>query len=108
MPPSDSDVHLDPATAAGAVALRMDRWFAERELKLPAPMRAQFVELGMQALERWPERSTGEVLDQLIAELDARLAGIVAEQAGARGRAAPPRAATGLARWFGRRGDRRH
>lgn len=104
----DPPTHLDPPTAAGAVSLRFDRWFAERELDLPAETRAQFVEMGMQALERWPERSTAEVLDELIAELDARLAGIVAEQTGERGRAPTPDAPRGLARWFGRRGDRRH
>ena len=105
---ADSDVHLDPATAAGAVAFRFERWFAERGLDLPAQTRAQFVEMGVQALERWPERSTSDVLDELIAELDSRLAGIVADQAGERGDGASSGAPKGLARWFARRGDRRH
>lgn len=73
--------HVDPATAAGAVALRFDRWFSERQLDLPPETRAQFVEMGMQALERWPERSTGDVLDELIGELDARLSTIIDETA---------------------------
>ena len=72
-------VHLDPSTAAGVVSLRFDRWFAEHQLDLPAETRAQFVEMGMQALERWPDRSSSEVLDELIDELDGRLARIVDE-----------------------------
>lgn len=71
--------HLDPSTAAGVVSLRFDRWFTEHRLDLPAETRAQFIEMGVQALERWPDRSSGEVLDELIAELDARLARIVDE-----------------------------
>ena len=109
-PASPSPIHVDPVTAAGEVSLRFDRWFAERELELPAETRAQFVEMGMEALQRWPDRSTGDVLDELIAELDQRLASIAAEQT----RDAPPaeagraRPAQGLSRLFGRRRDRRH
>lgn len=117
-----SSVHVDPATAAGAVSLRFDRWFAKHQLDLPPETRAQFVEMGMQALERWPDRSSGDVLDELIAELDGRLARIVDETTARhesfahpddRGRrddapsgAAPPRKGA-FARLFGRR-DRPH
>ena len=70
------------------------------------------------ALERWPDRSSGDVLDELIAELDARLARIVDEtttrhesfdqhEAPSRaGTAEPPRKGA-FARLFGRR-DRPH
>lgn len=108
-PSSPSPIHVDPVTAAGEVSLRFDRWFAEHELDLPAETRAQFVQMGMEALQRWPDRSTGDVLDELIGELDQRLVAIAAEQA--RDRAPKDTAAAptprGLARLFGRR-DRRH
>lgn len=111
-PSAPPPVHVDPATAAGQVALRFERWFAERELELPPETRAQFVEMGMQALERWPDRSSGDVLDELIAELDERLATITNEQAQADARASSSRPASrashGLGRFFRKRGDRPH
>lgn len=112
-------VHLDPATAAGAVSLRFERWFDERGLALPPETRAQFVEMGMQALEHWPERSSADVLDELIAELDGRLDRIVhettARHEGFASSTEPPpgdpataaRPGGAFARLFGRR-DRRH
>jgi hypothetical protein len=100
-----SSPHVDPVTAAGEVSLRFDRWFASRELDLPPETRAQFVEMGMEALQRWPDRSSGDVLDELIAELDGRLATIAEEQTSQP--AAATRPARGLGRFF-RRGDRRH
>ncbi|TZF89903.1 hypothetical protein [Cognatilysobacter lacus] len=103
---------VDPATAAGEVSLRFDRWFASHELDLPPPTRAEFVQMGMDALQRWPDRSTGDVLDELIAELDGRLAVIAAEQAHDAGRGdatvASERQPRGLARLFGWNRDRRH
>ncbi|MGY3266169.1 hypothetical protein [Lysobacter sp. HA35] len=104
-PPAPA-THLDPATAAAQVSLRFERWFAERELGLPAETRAEFIEMGMQALQRWPDRSTGDVLDELIAELDERLAAIANEE-GRSGDAREP-ARSGLSRLFGRRGNRPH
>ena len=74
-----TDIHLDPSTAAREVTLRFDRWFAEHHLDLPPETRAEFVQMGMDALQRWPDRSSGDVLDELIAELDARLGRIVDE-----------------------------
>lgn len=108
-PSPPTSIHVDPVTAAGEVSLRFDRWFASHELELPAETRAQFVEMGMEALQRWPDRSTGDVLDELIAELDQRLASIAAEQAREPARAgdADRGAPRGLGRLFGRR-DRRH
>ena len=112
MDPSSSppSPRLDLATAAGQVSLRFDRWFAERELDLPPETRAEFVEMGMQALQRWPDRSTGDVLDELIAELDERLSAIADEEA--RANAARPRggAKDGAQRpgRFFRRGGRTH
>lgn len=103
--------HVDPVTAAGEVSLRFDRWFTERHLDLPPETRAQFIEMGMEALQRWPERSTGDVLDELIAELDERLGAIAAEQtrdAPERNADTSSRPAHGLARLFGRNRDRRH
>jgi len=104
-PSSPTSIHVDPVTAAGEVSLRFDRWFASRQLDLPPETRAEFVTMGMEALQRWPERSTGDVLDELIGELDETLASIASEQP-----AAPPRtnavdssASRGLARLFGRR-----
>ena len=122
-PNTSPPIHVDPVTAAGEVSLRFDRWFAEHHLDLPAETRAQFVEMGMEALQRWPGRSTGDVLDELLGELDARLGRIVDETAAQHdGAASPPEAAASrgadgarpgsrapgpLARLFGRR-DRRH
>ncbi|WP_133501052.1 hypothetical protein [Cognatilysobacter terrigena] len=109
--PPPSTPHLDPATAAAQVSPRFERWFDERKLDLPPETRAEFVEMGMQALQRWPDRSTGDVLDELIAELDERLATIANEDArtgdGVRGDAqgAPRRGLGGL---FRRRGKRTH
>ncbi|GAB6197122.1 hypothetical protein [Lysobacter xanthus] len=110
MDPSTPPIHVDAVTAAGEVSLRFDRWFEQHHLDLPPETRAQFVQMGMEALQRWPERSSGEVLDELIAELDTRLGEIVDDTASAaqarRGDASTrPR---GLARLFGRRSDRRH
>jgi hypothetical protein len=110
-PTPPSPTYVDPVTAAGEVSLRFDRWFAEHGLELPPETRAEFIEMGMEALQRWPERSTGDVLDELIAELDGRLAGIAAEQT--RGQragdgAGSARPARGLGRLFGRGRDRRH
>ena len=101
-PSSPPPIHVDPVSAAGEISLRFDRWFAERRLDLPAETRAQFVEMGMEALQRWPDRSSGEVLDELIAERDQRLDAIAGQQAqgGAR---EPPRGAHGLGRFFRRR-----
>jgi hypothetical protein len=102
---------VDPVTAAGEVSLRFDRWFASHELDLPPETRAQFVQMGMEALQRWPERSTGDVLDELITELDGRLTAIAAEQsreAGKSSSAPTERQPHGLARLFGRNRDRRH
>lgn len=104
---SPSSPYVEPVTAAGEVSLRFERWFDEHGLELPAETRAQFIEMGMEALQRWPDRSTGDVLDELIAELDGRLAVIAAEQTRherAGDTHAEPR---GLARLFRRR-DRRH
>ncbi len=97
-------VHLDPATAAGEVSLRFDRWFAEHQLQLPPETRAQFVQMGVEALERWPDRSTGDVLDELISELDQRLFAIAEEQTRAgRDDREPRRGASGFGRFFRRR-----
>ena len=99
---------VEPVTAAGEVSLRFERWFDARGLDLPPETRAQFIEMGMEALQRWPERSSGAVLDELIAELDGSLATIAAEHPQADGAAREARPhARGLARLFGRR-ERRH
>lgn len=99
------------------VAQRFERWFEAHALDLPAETRTQFIAMGVEAIERWPDRGRDEVLDELIAELDGRLTRIVDETAAsheaklAQGRApragtagnAPVRPAGRLARLFGRR-----
>jgi hypothetical protein len=110
-PTPPSPTYVDPVTAAGEVSLRFDRWFAARGLELPPETRAEFIEMGMEALQRWPERSTGDVLDELIAELDERLANIAGEETQARqagDTAGSERPARGLGRLFRRGRDRRH
>jgi hypothetical protein len=108
--PTSPSPYVEPVTAAGEVSLRFERWFDTHGLELPPETRAQFIAMGMEALQRWPERSSGEVLDELIAELDGRLAAISAEQARQDRASTASTAATparGLGRLFGRR-DRRH
>lgn len=100
MSPDPSTVHIDPVTAAGEVSRRLELWLDERGLDLPPATRAQFVEMGMQALQRWPERSSGDVLDELVADLDARLASIEAERPADAAPAQHQR--RGLGRWLRR------
>lgn len=69
------------ADLARDVALRLERWYAQRGLTLPPETRAGFVEMGVEAVVRHPERPRGDVLDELIVELDASLARIHAEPA---------------------------
>lgn len=61
------------------VMLRIDRWLQERALTLPPETRAGFVDMGVDALAGNPDRPRAEVLDELVAELDASLARIHAE-----------------------------
>ena len=71
----------DAAAIAGDVTLRFERWFQAHRLALPPETQAEFVEMGMEAVMRHPERPRGEVLDELIGELDQRLGHIVDETA---------------------------
>lgn len=106
MTPSPSpSTQVDPVTAAGFVSERFERWFAERALELPAETRAQFVEMGMEALQRWPDRAPGDVLDELTDELDQRLETITSELAHepARTDTTAPTQRGALSRLFARR-----
>lgn len=69
------------ADLAREVALRLERWYRERELDLPPDVQAGFAEMGIEAVIRHPERARDDVLDDLIAELDASLSRIKAEPA---------------------------
>lgn len=92
-----------PASAAADlardVALRLEQWYQARGLKLPPDTQAGFVEMGVEAVMRHPERPREDVLDDLLAELDASLSRIGGQ---ASTEAAAPRPGL-LRRLFGRR-----
>lgn len=91
--PASADADL-----AREVTLRLEHWYQQRGLTLPPETQAGFVEMGVEAVVRDPDRPRGEVLDELIAELDASLARIQAEV-----RTGPAVAPTPRRRgWFGR------
>ncbi|GAB2503880.1 hypothetical protein [Lysobacter humi (ex Lee et al. 2017)] len=69
------------ADLARDVALRLEHWYREHQLDLPPDVQAGFVEMGVEAVTRYPERPRDEVLDELLAELDASLSRIKAEPA---------------------------
>lgn len=69
------------ADLAREVALRLEHWYRERQLDLPPEVQAGFVEMGIEAVAGHPERPRDEVLDDLIAELDASLMRIKGEPA---------------------------
>lgn len=77
----------DPAVIAGEVSLRIEQWFQAHSLALPPQTQAEFVEMGVEAVMRHPERPRNEVLDELIGELDQRLGHIVTETADRHGQA---------------------
>ena len=83
------------ADLARDVALRLGQWYRERQLELPPDVQAGFVEMGVEAVHRHPERPRDDVLDELVAELDASLSRIKAEPAP--GTASTPAAAAAAA-----------
>lgn len=85
------------ADLAREVALRLEQWYAARGLALPPQTQAGFMEMGMEAVLRHPDRPRGEVLDELMGELDASLARI-----GGEAPAEPPRRRGLLSRLLGR------
>lgn len=93
------------ADLARDVALRLEQWYRTRSLDLPPDVQAGFVEMGVEAVTRNPDRARPDVLDELVAELDASLARIKAEPgADAAASVAQPARRRGLwQRLFGRR-----
>lgn len=89
------------ADLARDVALRLERWYQQRGLSLPAETQAGFVEMGVEAVVRHPARPRDEVLDELVGELDASLARIHDDARAAAPASAPPRPGL-LKRLFGR------
>lgn len=92
------------ADLARDVALRLERWYHERQLDLPPDVQAGFVEMGVEAVSGHPERLRDEVIDDLIGELDASLARIKREPAPVDG--APSPAGGGRRSWWRRLLDR--
>jgi hypothetical protein len=90
------------ADLAREVSLRLERWYQERALALPPETQAGFVEMGVDAVLRDPARARDDVLDQLIAELDASLVRIRAEAEPASDTVPAPRRRGLLGRLFGR------
>jgi hypothetical protein len=98
---------MDAAAVAGDVSRRFEHWFQAHRLALPPETQAEFIEMGMEAVLQHPERPRGEVLDELIAELDQRLGHIVTEATDQQDRAPaqPPGARRGWLRRLLGRGD---
>lgn len=67
------------ADLARDVALRLEQWYRTRGLDLSPDVQAGFVEMGVEAVLRNPDRPRADVLDELVAELDASLARIKSE-----------------------------
>jgi hypothetical protein len=78
LPGQPAPVSAD-ADLAREVALRFERWYRERQLELPPDVQAGFVEMGVEAVVRNPDRTRDAVLDALVAELDASLSRIKTE-----------------------------
>ncbi|HEY4554918.1 MAG TPA: hypothetical protein VIG68_00575 [Lysobacter sp.] len=86
--PPAAITHDDLPDVAHEVVLRLERWYEERRLALPAPTKAEFTRMAFEALLRHPQRPHAELLDELVLELDGMLADIVDEAPGDAG--APP------------------
>lgn len=74
--PAPVSAHAD---IARDVALRLEQWYRSSGLDLPPDVQAGFVEMGVEAISRNPERPRDAVLEELIAELDTSLDRIKAE-----------------------------
>lgn len=77
MRPQDEPVTLPtaaPPDLAARVTQRFERWYETSGLEFPAETRAGFVDMGVEAVQAHPERTADDVLDQLVDELDQRLA----------------------------------
>lgn len=88
------------ADLARDVSLRLEQWYAAHGLDLPPDAQAGFVEMGVEAVSRYPERPRDAVLDELIAELDQHLAAVASERTARESEDGPLRSR--LARLFGR------
>lgn len=78
LPAQPTPVSAD-ADLARDVALRLERWYRERQLDLPPEVQAGFAEMGVEAVVLNPDRSRDAVLDELVAELDSSLSRIKTE-----------------------------
>ncbi len=100
-PSTPAGLAPDAAEAARDVSLRLEQWYLDRGLALPPETQAGFLQMGLEAIALHPDRPRGDVLDQLIGELDTTLGRIRAEPRGD----APPDAAIAPAKrpgWFRR------
>lgn len=95
--PSPASAHAD---LARDVTLRLEQWYQRRGLSLPAETQAGFVEMGVEAVTRHPDRPRDAVLDELIGELDTSLARVQADVPPPETNARPRRGF--LSRLFGR------
>lgn len=67
---------------AHEVVLRLERWYDERRLALPADTKAEFARMAFEALLQHRERPHAELLDNLVLELDGMLGDIVDDRGG--------------------------
>ena len=72
------------ALVAHDVTLRLEHWYAQHRIALPAETKAEFTRMAFEALVANPDRERGDLLDDLLAELDDMLEEI-AEQPDVRG-----------------------
>lgn len=75
-PPANLTLENIPVVAHD-VTLRLERWYAQHRIALPAETKAEFTRMAFEALVKNPARERDDLLDDLLAELDDMLDEIV-------------------------------